>query len=164
MNYNNLNSEASYIKLDDFALCNIKVDSGWVGIHPKIENYGLYYYLYDGCPKVGIAFETTLITLTKGALTSTKSHLDKSIIIETSDNCDLFIFNTIDKTQDWTGSLVTSTFTCDNANSYLICIDGAPKVNSTTMQKFDYSKLTSGKEYSVTLNGGVLGLFTKLVV
>ena len=67
MNYNNLNSEASYIKLDDFALCNIKVDSGWVGIHPKIENYGLYYYLYDGSPKIGVAFETTQINLTKGA-------------------------------------------------------------------------------------------------
>ena len=30
------------------------------------------------------------------------------------------------------------------------------------LQKFDYDKLTSGKEYSVTLNGGVLGLFTKV--
>jgi len=72
------------------------------------------------------------------------------------------IFNTLDKSQDWTGSLVTDTFTCDNDNSYLICLDGSPTVNSTTLQKFDYDKLTSGKEYSVTLNGGVLGLFTKV--
>ena len=69
-----------------------------------------------------------------------------------------------DKSQDWSGSLVTNTFTCDNSNSYLFCIDGTPTVNSKTLQKFDYSKLTSGKEYSVTLNGGVLGLFTKLIV
>ena len=162
MNYNNLTSEASYIKLNDFALCNIKLDSGWVGVHPKIDNYGLYYYLYGGSPKLGVAFETTLINLTKGALTSTKNYLDKSLLLETSDSCDMFIFNTIDKTQDWTGSLVTKTFTCDNSNSYLICIDGTPTVNSTTLQKYDYSHLTSGKQYSVTLNGGVLGLFTKV--
>ena len=161
MNYTLL-SESSYIKLDDFALCNIKLDSGWVGVHPKIDNYGLYYYLYDGSPKLGVAFETTLINLTKGALTSTKNYLDKSLLLETSNSCDMFIFNTIDKTQDWTGSLVTSTFTCDNANSYLICLDGAPSVNSTTLQKFDYSKLTSGKQYTISLNSGVLGLFTKV--
>ena len=162
MNYNNLNSEASHIKLDDFALCNIKVDSGWVGIHPKVENYGLYYYLYSGSPKVGLAFETTLISLTQGALTSTKSHLDKSVIIEASDSCYILIFNSTDKSQDWSGSLVTNTFTCDNANSYLICIDGSPSVNSTTLQKYDYSKLTSGKQYTISLNSGVLGLFTKV--
>ena len=102
-----------------------------------------------------------MINLTKGALTSTKDYLGKSLIIEATDACDILIFNTLDTSQNWSGSLVTNTFTCDNANSYLICLDGAPKVNSTTMQKFDYSKLTSGKEYSVTLNGGVLGLFTK---
>ena len=161
MNYTLL-SECSYIKLDDFALCNIKVDSGWVGVHPVIENYGLYYFVYSGSPKIGVAFETTTFNISQKKLFSSKSYLDKSLILEASDSCDMFIFNTIDKTQDWTGSLVTSTFTCDNANSYLICIDGSPKVNSTTMQKFDYSKLTSGKEYSVTLNGGVLGLFTKV--
>ena len=161
MNHNNLNSEASYILLDDFALCNIRMNKGWVGIHEADENKGLYYYLYSGSPKVGVAFEDTLITLTKGALTSTKQYLSKSIIIETSDNCDILIFNTTDESQDWSGSLVTSTFTCDNSNSYLICIDGTPTVNSKTLQKFDYSKLTSGKEYTVALNGGVLGLFTK---
>ena len=161
MNHNNLNSEAAYILLDDFALCNIKVDSEWTGIHSANDNKGLYYYLYSGSPKLGVAFETTLINLTKGALTSTKDYLGKSLIIEAADACDILIFNTLDTSQNWSGSLVTNTFTCDNANSYLICLDGAPKVNSTTMQKFDYSKLTSGKEYTVTLNGGVLGLFTK---
>ena len=108
---------------------------------------------------MGVAFETTLISLTQGVLTSTKNYLNKSLILEGA--CDLLIFNTLNTSQDWNGSLVTSTFTCDNANSYLICLDGTPTVNSTTMQKFDYSKLTSGKQYSVTLNGGVLGLFTK---
>ena len=161
MNYNLL-SECSYIKLDDFALCNIKVDSGWVGVHPVIENYGLYYFVYSGSPKIGVAFETTTFNISQKKLFSSKSYLDKSLILEASDDCDILIFNTLDKSQDWTGSLVTDTFTCDNANSYLICLDGSPKVNSTTMQKFDYSKLTSGKEYSVTLNGGVLGLFTKV--
>ena len=162
MNHNNLNSEASYVLLDDFALCNIKVDSGWVGVHPVIENYGLYYFVYSGSPKIGVAFETTTFNISQKKLFSSKSYLDKSLILEASDDCDILIFNTLDKSQDWTGSLVTDTFTCDNANSYLICLDGSPKVNSTTMQKFDYSKLTSGKEYSVTLNGGVLGLFTKV--
>ena len=164
MNNNNFNSEASYILLDDFALCNIKVDKGWVGVHPADEKKGLFYYLYSGSPKLGVAFENTLINLTKGSLTSTKSYLSKSLIIEASDSCDILIFNSTDKSQDWSGSLVTSTFTCDNSNSYLICLDGTPTVNSTALQKFDYSKLTSGKEYAVTLNGGVLGLFTKLVV
>ena len=163
MNHDNLTSEAAYILLDDFAVCNIKFDDGWTGIHSANDNKGLYYYLYSGSPKVGIAFESTLINLTKGALTPTKQYLNKSIIIEAaaSDSCDILIFNTRDVSQDWSGSLVTSTFTCDNSNSYLICIDGTPTVNSKTLQKFDYSKLTSGKEYSVALNGGVLGLFTK---
>ena len=164
MNHNNLNSEASYVLLDDFALCNIKFDDEWTGIHSADENKGLFYYLYSGSPKLGVAFENTLINLTKGSLTSTKSYLSKSLIIEASDSCDILIFNSTDKSQDWSGSLVTSTFTCDNSNSYLICLDGTPTVNSTALQKFDYSKLTSGKEYAVTLNGGVLGLFTILVV
>ena len=67
MNHNNFNSEASYILLDDFALCDIKVDSGWIGIHEVDENKGLYYYLYSGSPKLGVAFENTLINLTKGS-------------------------------------------------------------------------------------------------
>ena len=160
MNYTLL-SESSYIRLDDFALCNIKVDSGWVGVHPANDNKGLYYYVYSGSPKIGVAYETTTFNLNQKELFSSKSHIGKSLILEASDDCDVFIFNTLDKAQDWNGSLVTSTFTCDNTNSYLICLDGTPTVNSTTMQKFDYSKLTSGKEYSITLSGGVLGLFTK---
>ena len=161
MNYTLL-SECSYIKLDDFALCNIKVDSGWVGIHPVTENYGLYYYVYSGSPKIGVAFETTTFDISQKKLFSSKSYLNKSLILEVSDDCDILIFNTLDKSQDWTGSLVTDTFTCDNANSYLICLDGAPSVNDKTLQKFDYSKLTSGKEYKISLNSGVLGLFTKV--
>ena len=161
MNYTLL-SESSYIKLDDFALCNIKVDSGWVGVHPVTENYGLYYYVYSGTPKIGVAFETTTFNISQKTLFSSKSYLNKSLILEASDGCDILIFNTLDKTQDWTSSLVTSTFTCDNANSYLICLDGTPSVNGTALQKFDYSKLTSGKQYTISLNSGVLGLFTKV--
>ena len=163
MNYTLL-SESSYIMLEDFALCNLKIDKDWVGVHPANDNKGLYYYLYSGSPKIGVAFETTTLNLNQKELFSSKSHIGKSLILEASSACDLLIFNTLDTSQDWNGSLVTSTFTCDNANSYLICLDGTPTVNSTTMQKFDYSKLTSGKQYSVTLNGGVLGLFTKLAV
>ena len=161
MNYTLL-SESSYIMLEDFALCNLKIDKDWVGVHPANDNKGLYYYLYSGSPKIGVAFETTTLNLNQKELFSSKSHIGKSLILEASSACDLLIFNTLDTSQDWNGSLVTSTFTCDNANSYLICLDGTPTVNSTTMQKFDYSKLTSGKQYSVTLNGGVLGLFTKV--
>ena len=161
MNYTLL-SESSYIMLEDFALCNLKIDKDWVGVHPANDNKGLYYYLYSGSPKIGVAFETTTLNLNQKELFSSKSHIGKSLILEASSACDLLIFNTLDTSQDWNGSLVTSTFTCDNANSYLICLDGTPTVNSTTMQKFDYSKLTSGKQYSVTLNGGVLGLFTKI--
>ena len=160
MNYTLL-SESSYIMLEDFALCNLKVDKDWVGVHPANDNKGLYYYLYSGSPKIGVAYETTIFNLNQKELFSSKSHIGKSLILEASDDCDVLIFNTLDKTQDWNGSLVTNTFTCDNENSYLICLDGTPTVNSTTMQKFDYSKLTSGKEYSITLSGGVLGLFTK---
>ena len=161
MNYTLL-SESSYIMLEDFALCNLKIDKDWVGVHPANDNKGLYYYLYSGSPKIGVAFETTTLNLNQKELFSSKSHIGKSLILEASSACDLLIFNTLNTTQDWNGSLVTNTFTCDNENSYLICLDGTPTVNSTTMQKFDYSKLTSGKEYSVTLNGGVLGLFTKI--
>ena len=161
MNYTLL-SESSYIMLEDFALCNLKIDKDWVGVHPANDNKGLYYYLYSGSPKIGVAFETTTLNLNQKELFSSKSHIGKSLILEASSACDLLIFNTLNTTQDWNGSLVTNTFTCDNENSYLICLDGTPTVNSTTMQKFDYSKLTSGKQYSITLSGGVLGLFTKI--
>ena len=46
MNYTLL-SESSYIMLEDFALCNLKVDKDWVGVHPANDNKGLYYYLYS---------------------------------------------------------------------------------------------------------------------
>lgn len=158
----NLLGRSERTTIDDFSLCNIKIGSGWVGIHPTIENHGLYYYLYSGSPKIGVAFESTLIDIKENTLVSTKEYLDKSLLIETNNDCNLLIFNAVDKTQDWNGSLVTSTFTCNSDNSYLICIDGAPSVNSTTLQKFDYDKLTKGNNYTVSLNGGVLGLFTKV--
>ncbi len=158
----NLLGRSERTTIDDFSLCNIKVGSGWIGIHPTIENHGLYYYLYSGTPKIGVAFESTLIELKENTLVSTKEYLDKSLLIETTDNCHLLIFNAVDKTQGWNGSLVTDTFTCDSDNSYLICIDGTPIVNGKTLQKFDYDKLTKGNNYSVSLDGGVLGLFTKV--
>ena len=46
------------------------------------------------------------------------------------------------------------------SHSWLICFKGEPVVNGVTMKTMDYAKL-SDKEYNVTLNGGLVGIFTK---
>jgi len=52
----------------------------------------------------------------------------------------------------------------DEKESWMICFDGHPVVNEKELSRFDYAKLIKDNDYTVSLNGGVLGLFTKLVI
>ena len=70
--------------------------------------------------------------------------------------------NTFEKNIDWDGKIVTESFVCDNDTSYLICLDGNPVVNDNELRQYDYSKLVKGKEYNISTNDGVVGVFTKL--
>ena len=69
-------------------------------------------------------------------------------------------FNCLNKHDVWDARLVTESFENDKESTYLVCLDGSPIVNGKTLRRFDYSKLQS-KGYDVTINDGVIGVFTK---
>ena len=76
-------------------------------------------------------------------------------------------FNTLDKQQNWEGRLVREDETVLDLklirdlqrSPFLVCLNGKPIVNGKNMRRYEYSQLDSGKEYSVELNQGALGLF-----
>ena len=68
-------------------------------------------------------------------------------------------FNSIHKNVTWDGELKTKSFTGDS-NSWLLVLDGNPTINGKSLRRFDYAKLED-KLYDVTLNDGVIGVFTK---
>ena len=67
--------------------------------------------------------------------------------------------NSINKNVSWDGELKTKSFTGDS-NSWLVVLDGKPIINGKSLERFDYAKLED-KFYDVTLNNGVIGVFTK---
>ena len=87
--------------------------------------------------------------------------LGKDVVFQFSADTEVFGFNTLDVKQDWNAKLITETFTASD-DSWIICFDGKSSVNGKDFEKYDYSKVTKGTEYKVTLNNSILVLFTKV--
>ena len=93
-------------------------------------------------------------------MVNTKEYLYKQRIYYGSEDFHIVGFNPLKPEHDWDGRLVTESFTGDDM-SWLICFDGNPVVNGKKLSRWDYAKLET-KEYDIQLNGGCLGLFTRL--
>ena len=134
---------------NDFSLCvNIGKKDYVLAEHP-VDSNTIYYYGIKGIGKLGTMFSEDYVMVKKG------------------DDFHLVGFNTLDKRQNWEGRLVREDETVLDLKlirdlhrpSFLVCLNGKPIVNGRNMRRYEYAELDSGKEYSVELNEGALGLF-----
>ena len=158
-----MNSKIAFRKCrdDDFAICSLDVDKGWIGIEPKEYSYGLYFYVLKGSCKFGVPFKDEFDVLKKGDFYSAKNKLYDHFIIEALEDFFMIGFNTLDKAQDWDGRIVNEDILRVDKDSILICLDGNPIVEKQELSMFYYGNVYSGQEYQIDTNDGVLGLFTK---
>ena len=154
---------------DDFCLCMMVGKKGEVVAENPKERNTLYQYNVYGGGRAGVMFEEGYIESEEGVLMDVRQHVDKKIIFEATEDFFTIGFNTFDKGQNWEGRLVEkneTTLDLDlirqlNKSTFLICFDGKPIVNDKEMRRYDYAKINLSKNYSIQLNGGVLGLFYK---
>ena len=100
--------------------------------------------------------------MSSGRLVDLKDLLEKDVVFQFTEDTEVFGFNTLDVKQDWNAQLITDTFTASSDDSWIICFDGKSSINDKDFEKYDYSKVTKGTEYKITLNNGILVLFTKV--
>ena len=157
-------------KCEEFSICAEIGEAGFVGIEHSEQRRTLYQYFLRGSVSFNTLNDDGLSRRkvvkyddsTRYTLTDTKEFLNEHIVLRAEDDFSIIGFNTFEKNVDWDGKIVTESFVCDNDTSYLICFDGNPIVNDNELRQYDYSKLVKGKEYNISTNDGVVGVFTKL--
>ena len=152
-----------------FCLCvNIGKKGDVVAENPDYR-FTLYQYNIYGGGKAGVMFEEGYIESKTGVLMDVRQHVHKKVIFEATEDFFTIGFNTLDKDQNWEGRLVKENETTLDLHyirelekeTFLICFDGKPIVNDKQMKRYDYAGIDLSKNYNVTLNNGVLGLFFK---
>ena len=157
-------------KCKDFSICAEIGEAGFVGIEHSEQRRTLYQYILRGAVSFSTLNDDGLSRRkvfkyddsTRYTLTDTREFLNDIVVMRAEDDFSIIGFNTFAKNVDWDGKIVTESFVCDNHTSYLICLDGNPVVNDVELRQYDYSKLVKGKEYNISANDGVIGMFTKL--
>ena len=147
-------------KCEEFTICSEIGDAGDWFLDGYPDNYTIYHILLKGSGKLGAPYESEYLEDGPYVLVNTKEYLYKQRIYYGSEDFYIVGFNPLKPEHDWDGRLVTESFTGDDM-SWLICFDGNPVVNGKKLSRWDYAKLET-KEYDIQLNGGCLGLFTRL--
>ena len=158
-----MNSKNAFKKCrdDDFAICSIDVDKGWIGVEPEEYSYGLYFYVLRGSCKLGVPFKDGYDILKKGDFYCAKNKLYDHFLIESLEDFCMVGFNSLDKKQNWDGCIVTGELIRVSKESILICLDGNPTVENQELSVFDYGVLKPYEDYNVDVTDGVLAIFTK---
>lgn len=152
---------------NDFSLCvNIGKKDYVLAEHP-VDSNTIYYYGIKGIGKLGTMFSEDYIMVNEGDFVDVRDYLHKFRMFHAQEDFHLVGFNTLDKQQNWEGRLVRQDeLILDlklirdlQRSPFLVCLNGKPIVNGRNMRRYEYSQLDSGKEYSVELNQGALGLF-----
>ena len=152
---------------NEFSLCvNIGKKDYVLAEHP-VDSNTIYYYGIKGSGKLGTMFSEDYVMVNKGDFVDVRDYLHKFRMGHAQEDFHLVGFNTLDKQQNWEGRLVREDETVLDLKlirdlhrpSFLVCLNGKPIVNGRNMRRYEYAQLDSGKEYSVELNEGALGLF-----
>jgi len=154
---------------EHFSLCVNVGKKGHVIAEDPRERFTIYQYNIYGGGKAGVMFEEGYIESQVGVLMDLRPHIHKKVIFEATEDFFTIGFNTLDKDQNWEGRLVKENETTLDLDyirqlekeTFLICFDGKPIVNDKQMKRYDYAGIDLSKNYNVTLNNGVLGLFFK---
>ena len=158
-----MNSKGAFKKCrdDDFAICYLEAEKGWVGVEPEYYSYGLYQYMIKGSVKFGVPFKENYDIVKAKDFYCTKDKLYDAFIMEALEDFSIIGFNTLDKEQDWDGCIVTGNLIRVDKESILICLDGNPTVENEELKVFDYGVLDPHIDYNVDVTDGVLAIFTK---
>ena len=153
-----------YKKCGDFIICGYEAEKGSIGNEYGGYRTTLYQIIVKGSGKIAKLFDSNVkdLSVSSGRLVDLKDLLGKDVIFQFTEDTEVFGFNTLDVTQDWNAELITDTFTASSDDSWIICFDGKSSINDKDFEKYDYSKVTKGTEYKITLNNGILVLFTKV--
>ena len=153
-----------YKKCSDFIVCGYEAEKGSIGNEYGENRTTLYQIVVKGSGKIAKLFDSNVknLSVSSDCLVDVKDLLGNDVVFQFSEDTEVFGFNTLDVKQDWNAQLITDTFTASNDNSWLICFEGKSSVNGKDFEKYDYSKVTKGTEYKVTLNNSILVLFTKV--
>ena len=154
---------------EHFSLCVNVGKKGHVIAEDPRERFTIYQYNIYGGGKAGVMFEEGYIESQVGVLMDLRPHIHKKVIFEATEDFFTIGFNTLDKDQNWEGRLVKDNETTLDLDyirelekeTFLICFDGKPIVNNKQMKRYDYAQIDLSKNYDITLNNGVLGLFFK---
>ena len=147
-------------KCEEFSVCAIECEKGWIGIEPMQKNYGLYHYCVYGTGKFAVPFQN-YTKINPRDFFDMRDYLNNHVMLEASEDFYWIGFNTLDKNQDWDGKLVKNSILTVQKESWMICFDGHPIVNDKKISTFDYAQIYPNKNYEINLNGGVLAVFTK---
>ena len=153
-----------YKKGGDFIICGYEADKGSIGNEYGGYRTTLYQIVVKGSGKIAKLFDSNVkdLSVSSGRLVDLKDLLGKDVVFQFTEDTEVFGFNTLDVKQDWNAQLITDTFTASSDDSWIICFDGKSSINDKDFEKYDYSKVTKGTEYKVTLNNSILVLFTKV--
>ena len=146
---------------DGFCICAIAPEKGWIGIEPEDYSFSLYHYVVRGSAKIGVPFKEGYQIVKPKQFFDFKDYLHESVMMEALEDFYMIGFSTMDKQQVWDGRLDTEETLNISSDSYVICFDGQPTINDQVFTRFDYAEVSSEKEYEISLNDGVLALFTK---
>ena len=153
-----------YKKCGDFIICGYEADKGSIGNEYGGYRTTLYQIVVKGSGKIAKLFDSNVkdLSVSSGRLVDLKDLLGKDVVFQFTEDTEVFGFNTLDVKQDWNAQLITDTFTASSDDSWIVCFDGKSTINDKDFEKYDYGKVTKGTEYKVTLNNGILVLFTKV--
>jgi len=153
-----------YKKCGDFIICGYEAEKGSIGHEYGGYRTTLYQIIVKGSGKIAKLFDSNVkdLSVSSGRLVDLKDLLEKDVVFQFTEDTEVFGFNTLDVKQDWNAELITDTFTASSDDSWIVCFDGKSTINDKDFEKYDYSKVTKGTEYKITLNNSILVLFTKV--
>ncbi len=153
-----------YKKCGDFIICGYEAKKGSIGHEYGGYRTTLYQIIVKGSGKIAKLFDSNVknLSVSSGRLVDLKDLLEKDVVFQFTEDTEVFGFNTLDVKQDWNAELITDTFTVSSDDSWIVCFDGKSTINDKDFEKYDYSKVTKGTEYKITLNNSILVLFTKV--
>ena len=157
-------SKQSFKKCEEFSICTIRCDKGWIGIETTQKNNGLYHYCVYGSGRFDVPFQNHKDKeINPKDFFDMREHLDNHVMIEAFEDFYWIGFNRLpNETCDWDGRLIKEDVLTVEKESWMICFDGQPIVNNKKLSRFDYTKVYPDREYKIDFNEGVLSLFTKI--
>ena len=150
-------------KCEEFSICSEVGESNLIFTEYSEDRSTLYQIVVKGSGKIAKVFDDKFTKLDEVTdnFVNLKKYKGSHTIFQSNTPFHIYGFNSLKLSDKWEGKLVTDSFKGDK-KSWLICFKGKPVINGVTMKIMDYAKLCD-KDYNVSLNNGIVGIFTKYI-